>query len=695
MLREIELGPEQVAVMSIFHDYLIGLAVAHLAWFYFFVTGQLLRRPVSKEGEPFSLIDVVTTSASGMALAGFALVFLGFAHLLNLFGICAILVLEGVLFWKLRGDNWLSGRFWTDTFQRLGHAWSVPALFVYLVLLAVGLPAVLPPIGGDAATYHLAYALEWAQAGRIHVDPFLRFPYYANNFLPLYSAFFVLKLGHYCQFLTWLCGLLTCLGVLAFFTSDEIAPDQRAFSWKRSWPHEFLVPLAIALSPIFLHYLNVGMLDVPIGLFVLVPILCVYRSSSWRPLEREFVATAAFCVGMKLTLIGHLPFFLGSLFFAVYNRLPWRKIALLCIAFVGLSLPWYVRNWIETHDPVPPVFNFYLNRPDPIFTQADTGIYVGGAMTPRDPLHLVLLPFRFFTDATSRNFRELGINALIFLLYAPLFLLIAQFFWRRRRRATRPLIYLSIAVVYLVFPWLFSSLGRHALHWYPALAAWVGVVISNFCVVREEPTIARRVPVWMRPAAAVALSLLLIYPSPTKSCMRFYRNYYAGTIPVFSSRDRLKSYAKQHVHGYMEGQAVIATLTLNRKKSSRVLVLGRETPAFYFRKANIKSVGDYFGPAEYRELFAEVAHGNCLPYLNRLRIAAIIIEPRISTHWGSRYTKFRLELEQAGFVEYRCGGDEVPIFLRSDITPSRKLTRVKHDPPLLQDVRRLSHYPQV
>ena len=63
---------------------------------------------------------------------------------------------------------------------------------------------------------HLAYAVDWANAGHIYADPFLRFPDYANNFLLFDSAFLILKLGDYCHFLTWLCGLLTCLGVLGF-----------------------------------------------------------------------------------------------------------------------------------------------------------------------------------------------------------------------------------------------------------------------------------------------------------------------------------------------------------------------------------------------------------------------------------------------------------------------------------------------
>src|SRR5262249_32979011 len=146
-------------------------------------------------------------------------------------------------------------------------AWTFPALFIYVVFLALGLPAILPPIGGDPVSYHLAYAADWANAGRIYADPFLRFPYYANNFLLFDSAFFILKLGDYCHFLTWLCGLLTCLGVLAFFTPAELHSSNDS-QRRRSFPflYESLVPLSLALCPVFLQYLNNGYVDVPIGL---------------------------------------------------------------------------------------------------------------------------------------------------------------------------------------------------------------------------------------------------------------------------------------------------------------------------------------------------------------------------------------------------------------------------------------------
>ena len=355
----------------------------------------------------------------------------------------------------------------------------------------------------------------------------LRFPYYANNFLLLYSALFVLKLGNYCHFLTWLCGLLTCLGVLAFFAPG--APEVRRLLPQR-WRfrlHQFLIPLCVALCPIFLRYLNVGLLDVPIGLFVLIPILCAYRTLSGERLERELVVIAAFCMGMKLTLIGHLPFFLASLLFVSARRLRQRETVLLSLVLVTLTLPWYVRNLLEARDPTPPVFNFYFNHSDPIFTQADAAIYSSGIVTERNPLQLFLLPIQFFSHPESKDFREWGVNAMILLLYAPILFLLAQPFLRQRSRSPDRLVYLSVAVVYLAFPWFFNSLGRHALHWYPTLAAWVGVVMSHICT---HPDAAPDSPwrTWATRVVAAAFCGALIYPTPSKDCIAFYRGIMEG-----------------------------------------------------------------------------------------------------------------------------------------------------------------------
>jgi hypothetical protein len=97
--------------------------------------------------------------------------------------------------------------------------------------------------------------------------------------------------------------------------------------------------------------------------------------------------------------------------------------------------------------------------------------------------------------------------------------------------------------------------------------------------------------------------------------------------------------------------------------------------AFYFRQAKIVSVGDYFGPARYQDLFRDVTQGNGLPYLTRLDISAVVIQERRSeASWSPFYDRFRAQLKNNRFKEYRYLDENVAVFLRNDIKPSPLLT---------------------
>ena len=668
--------------MSVLWSYLLGLVVAHVAWLFFFTTGQLLWKSRPDNSKPVGLDTLVITSVAGMALSGFGLLLLGFAHLLNRFELAGLLILEAGVFWLLKRDNWLSLIFWRRVVQDFVKGWTLPAVCIYVLFLALAIPAILPPTRGDPVSYHFAYAADWANAGRIYVDPFLRFPYYANNFLLFDSAFFILKLDDYCHFLTWLCGLLTCLGVLAFFApaeSHSTNDPQR----RRLFPFlpEFLIPLSLALSPVFLQYLNSGYVDVPIGLFILVSVLCVYKTLAHRFFVRELAVIAAFCVGMKLTLIGHLPFFVISLLLASAKRLPRREMVLLAVVLVGLSLPWYIRNLSEAHDPTPPIFNMLFDHPDPIFSQGDAAwIYLTGKESDlKNPLRLLSLPFQSFIGPRQTSFGHDGVSAAFLLLYAPAVFLLVLLFCRKARYVPARFVYLSVSVTYLAIPWLYNPDGRHALHWYPVLVAWIGVVISFLCL-RAGSHWDSRIATWTRIATG-AFCFALILPGPTHASLGFYRKYYLETSEFAELGGDRKRYLEKKARGYRAVEAVIKTLLSEHKQQTHVLVMeGIAAPHFQFRKdANIISVGDWFGPARYWDLYSEVFQGEgCLSYLTRLDISAVISKtsPGRSPWWNRFYAKFRNCLRDCNYIEYRCGDPNLAIFLKSDIKPDASLQAV-------------------
>jgi hypothetical protein len=669
--------------MSVLRSYLLGLIVAHLAWLFFFTTGQLLRKRHSDNSKPFQLDTLVITSVAGMALSGFGLLLLGFAHLLNQFGLAGLLIFEASLFWLLRRDNWLSSNFWSRIVQDFVRGWTLPAVCIYVLFLGLAIPAILPPTRGDPVSYHLAYAADWANAGRIYVDPFLRFPYYANNFLLFDSASFILKLGDYCHFLTWLCGLLTCFGVLAFFTSTEShstnVPPRRL--WFSFLP-QLLIPLTLALSPVFLEYLNSGYVDVTIGLFILVSVLCVYKTLLHRHFAWELVVIAAFCVGMKLTLIGHLPFFIVSLLLVSATRLPRRETAILVLALVALSLPWYIRNLLEAHDPTPPMFNLLLDHPDPIFTQGDaTWLYMTGKESDlKTPLRLLFLPFQYFISPGHPPFGRDGVSAAFLLVYAPVVVLLVLLCCHKAWQLPGRLVYLSVSVLYLAIPWFYNADGRHALHWYPVLVAWIGVATS-FVWLRASSYWNSRTATWIHIATA-AFCCALIVPSPTHGSIEFYRNYYEETCEFAKMGGDRNRYLEQNVRGYQAAEAVLKTLVSQNKQHTHVLTMERITsPNFQFRQnANIINVGDWFGPARYWDLYTEVTQGvGCLAYLTRLDISAVISQtpPGQRPWWDRFYAEFRKRLRDCNYTEYRGSEQNVAIFLKSDIKPDASLQRVQ------------------
>jgi hypothetical protein len=250
---------------------------------------------------------------------------------------------------------------------------------------------------------------------------------------------------------------------------------------------------------------------------------------------------------------------------------------------------------------------------------------------------------------------------------------------RKRWHVPRSFVYLSVAVPYFAIPWFYNADGRHALHWYPMLVAWIGVVIS-FIYFRAVGHWGFRKAKWIGIAAA-AFCCVLIVPSPTQGSVEFYRNYYRETSEFADLGGDRRRYLEKNVRGYRAGEAVIRTLVSEHKQQTHVLAMqGIPPPHFQFRKsANIKSVGDWFGPARYWDLYGKVTGGgDCLSYLTRLDISAVISNtPPGRTPWWNRfYEQFRKCLRDHNYVEYRCGDENVAIFLKSDIKPDASLQPV-------------------
>jgi hypothetical protein len=663
--------------MFILSQLLWCLACIHLFWMYFFVTGTLVRpkeKPVpdlddKTRTEPFSMADLVITTVTGIAITGFVILLFGSISLLSAGAFLLWLIIEGLLFKVLREENVFAREFWLGRFKLVKRAWSLPALIIYCVFLIISVPAILPPIAFDATSYHLAYAVDWANAGQIYADEFLRTPYYANNFLLLYALMFALKLGPVCHFLTWLCGLLTGLGVYSVIAPEPVKGLDKSDRWpvRRVSLTALIIALGLALSPVFLRWVDTGFVDIPIALFLLIPILCTYigLQGGTRKYEHEFILTAAFCVGMKIVFIVFLPLFIVSLILLTMKRgLPLSRVILMGSLLLILCAPWYVRNFISTGDPISPLLNILLKHRDPIWSPADYAAVLPDLKTPKDPISLIRLPYDLFWNTTSKNLREYGTSPVVMLLYVPFIMAILLLFGRVRRWFGWPFVYLNVALIYLLAYWIgISSLARYFLHLFPLYLVYLGVWLNALVPasgIDRKPGLARYAANLLGP---VSLLLVMLFPSPKARI--FYEELVQSNYLELATRFRsYRQYLRQNLFGYASTQHIIANLQSNHNQDEKVILVGFENLTYYFRKNRIVSFGDWFGIGRHSDLIDSINNGDLSSYLAKFNVGAVLVNRSSKRMDEATYLRFTKQLEENHFVLQPTQENETVIYIK-------------------------------
>ncbi len=633
--------------MVIASKLLWSILCIHVFWFYFFITGTLVRvksspaRPGHAKARGRNhMAELVITSTTGMAITGFVLLLLGFVGLLHYGAVLVWLALEALLFKIFKQENVFGSAFWLTRLRVIKRAWSLPARIIYLVFLLMSIPAILPPTLWDSISYHLAYAVDWANAGRIYVDEFLRFPYYANNFVLIYALMFVVKAGYLCHFTTWLCGLLSCLGI---YTLIEEEATNQSSQWFRFIDNakNTILPLTLALSPLFLMFVDVGYVDVPIGLFILVPVLCTYLilKGNTANYDIDLIFTSAFCVGMKISLFLCLPLFVCSLFLVLrWQRKRRSRVLVLSVLLILLSAPWYLRNFVLAGDPITPVLNLKFRGRDPIFTQVDYSGLMTALQPQKDVSAALLLPVNLFYQPDSANLSTL----FLYLPVATLLLLALKTF---RRKVGPGFIYLNIVVIYLIVNWLtLSWLVRYFLHLFPVYLAFVGVSLNIVIGYLRSITANKRTVRYIAQPTLLVLIVMLAYPSPTSEY--FKNNLRSNYLDLPKRLTSKEAFLAARLPGYVSTQSIINALDANGMKRKRVLVLHFENLSYYFRERNIESIGDWFGPGRFADLVTAADSSDLGAYLDRFNIGAVLIN-LAGINWMTdvQYKNFLRQLE--------------------------------------------------
>jgi len=621
-----------------------GLAIAHVTLLIFFLIGAAAFPWCDWESDfgsaPRTMMRVTCTCGLGLAIVGLTLFVLGLAGWLTIGGIgiaLALLFAAGCVAWR---SSPLRAAFWKSRVRALTRCWGWPLVVVYAALLLVSTRAVIPEATGysDAIYYHLAYAQDWATAGRLTVDQYLVFTFYANNFVLLFAAWMVLKAGAFVQFLTWSTGLLTALALCA------AVGDHAATVSGRGWrvAIALLAVLSVVGTAIFLDYSVLGYIDIPIGAMALLSIVGIQlairdRRPGWLVVA---AVTAGFLVGMKASYILLVPIFAIALVWGCL-ALHVRRAAIagVLLLLCAVAAPWYVRNLILAGDPIPPTVNMALYGKDGLWNASEwNGLWTDMA-TPRSPRAFVTLPLRAYLNPTSSDFREYGASGMILFLYVPAIVAIVLLFYRRRLSPTLgiPVFVLSAFVLYWFAT---SSLLRYVLLLYPLLALCVAMLLLE--------AIAR-----LPRLAPVALALALVAAVPTftdsGSNKEYTQNDILGDAHALLHYRGETAFLDENDDGYPDEQIAVAWMR-HHGYTGNVYVISNNAFDYYFRREGILSIGNWIGPAGYFRLLQALDAGEAAEFLGTLETRAVLFSPQWMFDAGIEHLLAR-QLEAAGYRE--------------------------------------------
>lgn len=595
-----------------------GLIVAHACLALAFLVGASLLPPhddgPTEDCPSQKMVRVVCTCGLGFAVIGFAGLLLALIGLLNLPALFAGLAMFLAAASFYRRESPFQGTYWRSRARALGCCWDMPLLGIYYMMLVLALPALnLTNIGTDPLTYHLAYAADWAAAGRLVVDPFLNPPFYASNFSILYSIFLQLHAHVFVIFLVWVTGLLTILGV---FASVRWMLRKQGVNYIWSALTALFLTVAMLFAPSYFRWLISAYIDVPIGAFALMATLSVILGVADR--RKDWLLAAAvisgFLIGMKVSFLPFIVVFGIAILIAARGLCLTRSatLAVLAVLLVASS-PWYVRNWALAGDPIAPVLNLALYGHDGLTTRFEAEGFAAQLHSVRSPQSLATLPFRAFTDPEGNDFNSDGTSALILTLYVLAVILLVVM--PRRKRLDRETLIALFILCMLVGYWALTSTSlRYATVFIPLLPVCLAMTIG---------LPSGRWP-WRGPVIA-ALAMLTMIPTPD-AIDYLHRIYYVQFRDLPASYTSDAQYQGDGIDGYKEVQ--FAARYLRRMPGpALVYVLGWRFSwlHYYFRLRGIKDAGDWAGPASWFRLYDAIDAGAATQFLNDLGVTAVLI----------------------------------------------------------------------
>lgn len=489
----------------------------------------------------------VLTICVGIGLFIVGLQALGILGLLNKFYVSALLLsgllglVSNLLFRPAYlAENLESG----SSSQRPSQKthWFFPCLLALIVVDLFPMP-LHPPTDWDEVMYHLPHAREWATAGRLTVNEWLRYPLFPYNFNLLYSAGLVYGNEIFPHMVHACAGWLVAIGL---YRLADIYFDR-------------VVASTSVLTFVCLVWGQFGgaMVDLGVTLFIFFGFSSVFIWYEKKKLSFLYVAVFLIGVaaGIKYQALTFVPLI------AVAILLRERRLLRLLGLFLLFAVPclyWYMRNYLIAGDPFNPmggrIFGYWgWNAEDMTWQITDIQLHADW-------------PKFYAWPALGALFIRSKFS------YPPF-------------RAT------VIFSVYAFIVWIFTShYSRYLMPAFPVIALLAAIVIHHLYLNRK-PSVRSNVAsssieskFFTLENALAALILALLSVAVFISFSKEWK-----TIQT-TAEDR-SAFLKTQIKSFEIGEF------LQQHPEYRVVQLGFESDLYYL-PAN--TIGDVFGPGRYR-----------------------------------------------------------------------------------------------
>lgn len=219
----------------------------------------------------------------------------------------------------------------------------VPIALAILLFLIAGLAALSPPIKNDTLYYHLGLPRLWALSGGIPFYPTIAFSATALNCELLSTPVAAIVSPEAAQFFVFLIALIVC-----FYLAHELSRFTNAPAYYGL--------LFLAAIPLFVAGLSDSKNDYLASGFCLAGLFSYFdylknKHLNYLILSGIFIGLAA---GTKTNTLIFAPAMITAV---TIGRPRWKDFVYFILALAIFAIPWYLKAYIETGNPVYPFYN--------------------------------------------------------------------------------------------------------------------------------------------------------------------------------------------------------------------------------------------------------------------------------------------------------------------------------------------------